>query len=634
MNEAHTSNQSAKREAQLREAFSLQVQTGNRDHAIQFARLLLKEFASAKTYRYLGKVVSSESVVDFGLKPYRIALLSSFSIEFMKDALFALGVANGLLIDFYQTGFGAFRQEILNPSSGLYQKPMDLTILAVEGEDWLPEIYGRYTLYSSNLITIKENFKHELTGLLEKFRSYSHSPILIHDLAQPLYCLLGIAEGSNQLGQRELVHDLNKLLHELCSRYSDAFVVNYQTLVSRVGGNHWYDLRMKHYARFPLSQEAIGELAREYMKYCRSLLGYSKKCLVVDLDNTLWGGVLGEDGLEGIKLGPTYPGSAFIDFQQQILGLHSRGVILAVASKNNQQDVEEVFAKHSSMILRRTDFSAFEVHWNAKVESLKHIAYQLNIGLEHMVFVDDNPVECEQVRMHLPMVTVILLPPQPEQYSQALLEEGWFDTLSISTEDIKRSALYEQRAQAEALRETSTDLEGFYRDLDMTLDFSPVSAKNLARAAQLTQKTNQFNATTRRYTEGEITKCLHDPAWITAVVSVTDRFGDNGIVGLMLAHLAEQELIIDTFLLSCRVIGRTVETAMLAYLCEIAGTVNAKYLMGEIIPTQKNPPVRDLFERHGFALDNTGETGNSYWRLNCETSKVEYPAWFKFIKNQ
>ena len=244
MNEAHTSNQSAKREAQLREALSLQVQTGNRDNAIQFARLLLKEFASAKTYRYLGKVVSSESVVGLGLRPYRIALLSSFSIEFMKDALFALGVANGLLIEFYQTGFGAFRQEILNPSSGLYQKSVDLTILAVEGEDWLPEIYRQYTLNSLNLIAIKDNFKRELMGLLEKFRTYSHSPILIHDLAQPLYCLLGIAEGSNHLGQGLLVHDLNKLLHEVCSRYSEAFVVNYQSIVSRVGGNHWQHWRL------------------------------------------------------------------------------------------------------------------------------------------------------------------------------------------------------------------------------------------------------------------------------------------------------------------------------------------------------------------------------------------------------
>ena len=630
MNEAQTYQDSAKREEQLRKEFTSHVQVGNRDHAIQMARLLLKEYASPKTYRFIGKAIRVDKATGSGLRPFRMALLSSFSIEFIHDALFAHGVANGLMIEFYQSAFGAFRQEILDSSSGLYSKAVDLTVLAVEGEDWLPNAYGRYSLVNTNQAILKDNFKRELSALLDKFRTNSRSPLLIHGFAQPMHSLLGIAESFNNKGQRQFIQDLNDLLREVCSQYTDAFVLDYQALLSHIGGNHWYDLRMKHFAKLPLSQDAIGELARETMKYSRALLGCSKKCLVVDLDNTLWGGVIGEDGLDGIKLGSTYPGSAFIDFQHSIMGLLSRGVILAVASKNNLSDVEEVFAKHPSMVLQQTDFSAFEVHWNSKVESLNRIANQLNIGLDHLVFVDDNPAECEQVRIHLPRVTVIQLPTQPEHYSKALLENGWFDTLSISTEDIKRSVLYEQRAQAEALRETATDLEGFYRDLDMTLSFSPVNGKNLPRAAQLTQKTNQFNATTRRYSEGDIAGRMADPAWTLAVVSVADRFGDNGIVGFMMGYVEDKVFTIDTFLLSCRVIGRTVETAMLAYLCEVAASTQAAILVGEIVPTEKNLPVRDVFERHGFVLKETHESGHSIWQLNCET-KIEYPAWIQHL---
>ena len=629
MNKPPSPKDVAQREKNLRDAFTSHVQAGNRDHAVQCARLLIIEFASAKTYRFLGKIISGNDGLNLGLRPFKIALLSSFSIEFLHDSLIAYGVANGIKVEFYQTGFGAFRQEILNSASGLYKTPFDLAILAVEGDDWVSAAYAQYSPVTASREILTKNFKGEIISLLEQFRTNTHSPILIHNFAQPTHYLLGIADGSNEKSQRGLVNELNAIMQEACNQFSDAYSLSYDVLVSRVGHDQWYDRRMKHYAKFPLSQWAVAALGREYMKYCRALLGLSRKCLVLDLDNTLWGGVVGEEGLYGIQLDATYPGSAFVEFQKNILGLHSRGVILAVASKNNPQDVEEVFAKHPSMVLKRADFSAFEVHWNAKGESITRIASQLNIGLDHMVFVDDNPAECDHVRMLLPMVTVIHLPPTPEDYSNALFKEGWFDTLSISLEDIRRSSLYEQRAHAEALREISTDLDGFYRDLDMTICFKPVNGKTLSRAAQLTQKTNQFNATTLRYSEGDIARRMHNPAWTLTVVSVTDRFGDNGIVGLMMVCLNERELDIETFLMSCRVIGRTVEAAMLAYLYDLALSKGADSLRGKIIPTEKNTPVRDLYERHGFTRENADQTGTSTWQLNCSSSVIEYPKYFK-----
>jgi FkbH-like protein len=351
----------------------------------------------------------------------------------------------------------------------------------------------------------------------------------------------------------------------------------------------------------------------------------------LDLDNTLWGGVVGEEGVDGIQLGPNYPGNAFMEFQRGIQGLRARGIVLGLASKNNPQDVDEVFATHASMVLGRGDFAAVEVHWEPKSESLQRIAKALNIGLDHIVFADDNPAECEHVRLLLPAVTVIQLPPRPEDYVKALFEDGWFDALSLSGEDLQRSALYERRAQAEILRESTSDLAGFYRDLDMVLSIAPVHAKTLGRVAQLTMKTNQFNATTRRYTEAEVARRMGDPAWTLLAVSVADRFGDNGLVGVIMAFLEDGVLTIDTFLLSCRVIGRTVETAMLAQLCEVGSSGGAKSLRGVIVPTPKNEPARDLFERHGFTQESVDGDGVAAWLLNLETSSIPCPEWFKRV---
>lgn len=616
-------------EKQYRDSLSSHVREGHRDLAIQYARMLLAESPGGGTARFIRKLAQGEEAATLGLRPFRIALLSSFSIEFLQDALIAHGLANGLRVEIHQGGFGAFRQDILNPASGLYAFHPDLAVLAVEGEDWLAQAYGRYSPADPHIQAHTLNFKKEIASLLGQFRANSKSPILVHDLVPPAYSLLGIADGASSQGQAALIRDLNDALMEICAGLADTHVLRYGTLVSRVGSERWYDSRMRLYARFPLSQSAIKELAREYMKYCRALLGFSRKCLVLDLDNTLWGGVVGEEGIDGIQLGPNYPGNAFVEFQRSIQGLRLRGVILGLASKNNAEDVDEVFAKHASMVLGRGDFAAAEVHWEPKSESLKRIAQALSIGLDHIVFADDNPAECEHVRLLLPMVTVIQLPSRPEDYVKALFEDGWFDTVSLSGEDLQRAALYEQRAQAEILRESTADLEGFYRDLDMVLTFAPVGEKNLPRVAQLTTKTNQFNATTRRYTEAEVARRMADPDWLLVAVSVADRFGDNGLVGVMMAKRQGGDLDIDTFLLSCRVIGRTVETAMLAHLCAAALAIGAKCLRGVIVPTPKNEPVRDLYERHGFTREVADADEGFAWKCNMETAPIQYPEWFK-----
>lgn len=600
--------------------------------AMQAARLMLQEQPGLLSFRFLRQLVDSLPQSTLGLKPYRVALISSFSIEFIHDSLIAYGFINGLRIKIYQPGFGMISQEILDSKSGLYAFAPNVTILAIEGDDWLPEIYSEFMDAESSgggLSVVIERFRQQIVSLAQAFRVASVSPLLVHNLAPPRLRRAGIADLRLPNSQAKLVAALNRTLGEAVADVVDVHIVDYAALVSYFGARQWYDSRMRLYAKAPIANGMLGNLSQEYMKYFRALGGLTKKCLVVDLDNTLWGGVVGEDGVDGIQLGANYPGSAFVEFQRVILDLYRRGVILAIASKNNPADVDAVFLNHRFMVLRKEHFAEIEVHWESKSDSLKRIAKRLNIGLDHLVFVDDNPAECVQVRRELPMVTVIHLPRQPELYGETLCAEGLFDTLGLSDEDRHRGQLYKQRAQAETMLTASSNIEDYYYDLAMVLSIAPVDQASLARTAQLTQKTNQFNLTTIRYSEAEIASRIADPDWLAITVSVRDRFGDNGIVGIMMACAAQDSLDIDTFLLSCRVIGRTVESAMLAHLCDAAQARGLQKLRGRVVPTDKNMPIRDLFDRHGFNKQIEDDSGTTSWELDLKCSSVQRPAWFK-----
>ena len=616
-----------------RQAIRQSFETGELHAATQTARLLLLEHPCLPNYRFVRQLLVAANAAGPGLKPLKVALLASFSIEFIHDALIAFGFANGLRIEIYQPGFGQIRQEMLDPGSGLYAFGADVAILAVEGEDWLPEVYTDFMDaddQGTGPAAALERFGQDMASLLQAYRAAADCPVLLHNLAAPRVRRAGIADLRLPNGQAHLMAQANALLGTAAAGVVDTHIVDYAALVARFGANNWYDTRMRLYARAPIASGMLGFLAQEYMRFFRAFRGLTKKCLVVDLDNTLWGGVVGEDGVEGIALGPNYPGNAFVEFQRAVLDLHRRGVILGIASKNNAADVDEVFASHRAMLLRKEHFAALEIHWELKSESLRRIAQRLNIGLEHMVFADDNPAECALVRRELPMVTVIELPRRPEMYVDALFAEGLFDQPSLSDEDRRRGQLYQQRAQAESMRTAASgNIEDYYRDLDMELRIAPVDASSITRAAQLTQKTNQYNLTTTRYSEAEMAACLSDPDWIVSVIGVSDRFGDHGIVGVVMARVAGPELQIDNFLLSCRVIGRTVETAMLAYLCDAALQRGLRDLQGRIVPTAKNVPIRELFAQHGFGRRAQDDSGSTSWAMALQEQRVAWPPWFR-----
>jgi FkbH-like protein len=607
----------------LREAIVTHLQAGRMWPAVQCARQMLERQPGVRTDRFLRNALESIPAESIGFKRFSVALLSSYSIGFTNDSLVAKGFASGLKIEIYEARFGTFRQEVLDAGSGLYAAAPDAVILAVEREAWHPVSASS----AAAPIETADAIGREIAALAKHFRARSNAALLIHNFPWPAFPPAGIAEA--ETGNALPIARLNDFLARFSKDLPNMYVVDCAGLVNRYGALNWFDDRMRLYARAPIAQGMQSRLAAEYVKFFRALSGLTKKCLVLDLDNTLWGGIVGEDGLAGIKLGTDYPGSAFVEFQQCVLALHERGIILAIASKNNPADVEEVFAGHPFMVLKPNHFSATQVSWQPKTGSLVEIARRLNIGLDHVVFADDNPFECEQVREALPMVTVIQLPTEPERYVAALLQDGWFDTLTTSDEDRRRGQLYQQRDEAETLRAASGSLEAFYRELSMEVSIASVDRSTLARAAQLTQKTNQLNATTRRYSDADVLQRAGDPDWLVRTIAVRDRFGDNGIVGLVMARVNGAALEIDTFLLSCRVIGRTIETAMLAALCNEARRRALSSVTGVIVPTPKNAPVRDLYERHGFAKLAEDADGSTRWSCNLAESAVASPDWLR-----
>jgi FkbH-like protein len=345
-------------------------------------------------------------------------------------------------------------------------------------------------------------------------------------------------------------------------------------------------------------------------------MGVVKKCLVLDLDNTLWGGVVGDDGFGGIRLGQgDAEGEAFIAFQQYVKSLRQRGIILAVCSKNREETAREVFEKHTEMVLRSEDISCFVANWESKSTNLRTISSQLNIGLNSLVFVDDNPAERSIVRQLTPEVAVPELPEDVTGYIQALEQHRYFQVLNVGAEDFQRTEYYRTDGQRRQMEESAGDIESFLKSLEMIARTSPIRSDTLERSVQLIGRSNQFNLTTRRYSAAEVMAMMKDRTWITRTVSLTDRFGDNGIISILLTKETGGVLEIDTWLMSCRVLKRGVEQLVLNHLCRLARQRGLQTIRGTYIPTSKNGLVRRHYEDLGFSKTEEGSDGRTLWEL-------------------
>lgn len=438
-------------------------------------------------------------------------------------------------------------------------------------------------------------------SVLNGIRSQTDAMILWHSFESPIYPALGVFDAQTSDGQQAVILALNEYLRSILQEKGNAYIVDLNSCLSKLGYKEFYDHRYWHIGRAPYTRKALQEIAQKNFRYIRPLKGKNKKCLVLDCDNVLWGGIIGEDGLAGIQLGKTYPGSCYYEFQQEVLNLYSRGIILALCSKNNLDDVWEVFEKHPDMVLKKEHIATFQINWQDKISNLKKIAEDLNIGLDTLVFIDDSEVEVDLVRTGLPQVEVIHAPQNKAvELRDILASYGGFDTLTISEEDKTRGSLYGTELVRKQLQEQCVDLNKYYRALEMRVDISFANEFSVPRIAQLTQKTNQFNLTTKRYSEVDIKKLSDDKSSDVLFVKVRDKFGDSGIVGVCILKYAENKAIIDTLLLSCRVLGRGIEDVILSGVFKLAKIRGCELMIGEYYATPKNNQVADFYMKKGF----------------------------------
>lgn len=530
----------------------------------------------------------------------KAALLSSFTAEPLADFAVIEAARQNVYLDLYSGGYGQFNQEILSSDSGLYQHAPEITFLLLEPQ----------ALLSLDTLTLEsvDHLLFEMSGLIKPFAANSAAALVVSTFLCPPSWPLHV-----------LPTEVDKILQQANDRLRNEFaevpqvqILDLNSLAAYYGYQHALSPQMLAMARLPFSEGFLILLARKMLSHVLAVKGRGKKCLVLDCDNTLWGGIIGEDSMEGIQLGPDWPGREFLDFQKAIFELTRQGVILAINSKNNERDVMKVLREHPHMLLRESCFAGIQINWDPKPENMKRLAEQMNIGLDSMVFVDDNPAEQEMMRQMLPEVTVLDLPDNPALYARTLRETNLFTQAFLTEEDKQRGQIYAAQRQRSELQKSVPTLEDYLRSLQMVCCIRLAQGTDIKRASQLTQRTNQFNLTTRRYSETDIRQRIESPDWNIYVLGLKDRFGDNGTVGLALVEKETNTWRIDTFLMSCRVIGRQAEDALVDRICRDAAAAGAKELQAQYLQTQKNTLVKDFWDRMGFRKVKTEETSSFY----------------------
>ncbi len=536
----------------------------------------------------------------------RVAIAGSFTTTQLQAILPLAALRLGIELEVTEAPYGQYRQELLNPASALYRNRPDFIILAVhEGEFALPSVSANPEREVATEIS-------RWTSLWDAAALHSAGRVVQFNFALPAeqpFGHLGVRMPGTRYAMAQAV---NAGLGSAAGTRVD--ILDCERLSALVGKERWLDPRYWHLSKQAVSLQVLPLMARHLAAVIAADLGLSRKCLVLDLDNTLWGGVIGEDGLAGIKLGGDATGESFVAFQEYILRLKHKGVILAACSKNNEVDAREPFESHPDMKLKLDDFAVFVANWDTKPDNLVRIAGILNIGLDALVFVDDNPVECAAVRRELPQVDVIALPEDPAYYARSLSRYLLFETASFTGEDAQRTAQYRARAEVASLEKSARSLEELWASLDMVATIAPFDEVNLPRIVQLIGKTNQFNLTTRRHGLPQVEAFTRNPDCIHFSLRLRDRFADHGLVGLIIAVQQRQIIEIDTWLMSCRVIGRSVEKTMLEYLYSHATRRGVTVIRGLYIPTAKNQLVKEIYGEMGFTRleENSGAQAWEY----------------------
>lgn len=579
-----------------------------------------------KLYKELAEDVLQREVE--GGKKIKIAFLASFTTKGFVETLTVKCCAAGISPKIYVGDYNQYNQEIFDDGSGLYKFNPDLIFLFIDSRTLLGEhFFIPYKISDDERKVWVEGKLTEIRGLVEKIKSRVSAKIILHNFEVPAHSPLGILENKQNFGLVEAVERLNFKMRDVFKKDSQVFIFDFNAFSSDLGKSNLLDHKMYYLADLKIGLCNIPKLCEAYLSYIKPAVSNVRKCIILDLDNTLWGGIVGEDGMGGIKIGPTPEGRSFWEFQKHLLSLFNRGIILAINSKNNYEDALKVLREHPDMILREENFASIKINWNDKATNIKAIAEELNIGTDSLVFFDDDKLNREIVKSELPEVLVVEVPEDSSLYAKTLMNLNDFNYFQLTEEDREKGRMYSEQRQREEFKNVVTDINEYLKGLAMEIEIEKINDFNLPRLSQLTQKTNQFNLTTRRYTEEDL-KIFKKRGDLIFSVRVKDKFGDNGITGMAIVE-GGTVWRLDSFLLSCRVIGRKVEETMLDFIFRSARTAGVDFLRAQFIPTPKNSLAKDFLKNSGFDfVGNDGEAED--WQ--CQTKKeLMVPDYIKVI---
>jgi FkbH-like protein len=547
-----------------------------------------------------------------GLPKLRVALLSDAATQLLVPVLRELFRLSGFAAEIYEGPFAAIELEVFNPASDLYRFRPDIVVLLNSTQALRAAYFG-----AGQSPEFLRDTEERMTRIWDAIRGNTSALVIQSNYVMPYERLFGNYDLKHAGSWYDTVGEINRRIVLGARERNNVLVNDVDALASWYGRRTWYDERFWDLAKSFCATEHLPAVAQNITDISLAARGQTVKCIVLDLDNTLWGGVIGDDGVDGIRLSAHGDGEAFHRFQSFLLGLKKRGILLCVCSKNEHAAAIKPFEEHPDMVLRKEDITIFVANWENKAENIKRIRESLEIGYDSMVFLDDNPFERNSVRGILPDVIVPELPEDPADYTRALSELNLFETTAVSAEDSARADLYRAEFERRSVASTFSNFDEYLASLDMRIDVERFEPSRLGRISQLLQRSNQFNLTTHRYNEGECEAMMRDAGCIPLYGSLRDRFGDHGLISVIVARpdSFKSTLEITDWLMSCRVLARGVEEYLMNHVVQEAMRLNLEVVTGSYIPTAKNAMVKEFFARFGFEKSEERSGGSTRWRL-------------------
>ena len=541
----------------------------------------------------------------------KLAVLGDTATQFITQAIKGMGVEYAINIDMYEADFNQISLQIFDPASDLYRFNPEFTFIFESSHKLLQKFSE---MSPSDRINFAEKSIAHIKELLAALRNKIDSKIIFCNYTEEDDHVFGHFASKTAESFPYQLRLLNVLLQELAGQTANLFICDLSSIQNRIGHARFCSPSIYINTEMLVSIDALPYVAKAVVQIIMAVRGTFKKCIIIDLDNTLWGGIIGDDGLENIQLGQLGIGKAFTEFQRWLKKMQQRGIILAVCSKNTESVAKEPFEKHPDMILRLSDIAVFIANWNNKPDNIRRIQKILNIGFDSMVFLDDSAFERNMVRENIPQITIPELPEDPALYLDYLYSLNLFETASYSGEDAQRTVHYQREAERNAFQERFTNEDDFLRSLNMQSEIKSFDAFTFPRIAQLSQRSNQFNLRTVRYTEDKLKNIAQSSNYFTLSFTLEDKFGDNGLIcAVILEKCDNRTLFIDTWFMSCRVLKRGVENYVLNAIVELARANDYISIEGEYIPTPKNEMVREHYNNLGFT-----SFAENRWRLDVE----------------